>query len=299
MIAKIEFAKERSMQIFTYTNHNNSRSIRKLGSFLFAVLFLLIPFRSADISAIASDLAKWPMEPGSQIQTSGKLRADLSNAKDGYFMAALTGPSNHKMKMRVQKGDTTLTYDLNQKGDYEVFPLQLGSGHYDILLYENVSGKKYSQAGYLGLDVTLTREDAAFYYPNQYVDYDIVSKAVAKADELCEGKSSLEIYEILCDFMKTSFVYDYVKAATVKAGQLPDIDGSYDKKMGVCQDLSAIFCCMLRTQGIPARLIIGYADKQYHAWTVTEINGKEYFFDPTAALNAISSVKDYSVERYY
>ena len=291
--------KESFMRNIKKANHNKRRCVRMVGFFLMAIFILLNSAWSSDTSAIASDLAKWPSDPGSQVQTSGKLRADLSNARDGYFLAALTGPSNHKMKMRVQKGDVTLTYDLNQKGDYEVFPLQLGSGHYDILLYENVSGKKYSQAGYLGLDVTLTREDAAFYYPNQYVDYDIVSKAVAKADELCAGKSSLEIYEILCDFMKTSFVYDYVKAATVKAGQLPDIDGSYDKKMGVCQDLSAIFCCMLRTQGIPARLIIGYADKQYHAWTVTEINGKEYFFDPTAALNAISSVKDYSVERYY
>ena len=27
------------------------------------------------------------------------------------------------------------------------------------------------------------------------------------------------------------------------------------KRMGVCQDLSAIMCCMLRTQGVPARLI--------------------------------------------
>ena len=287
------------MRTFWNRNDNNNSSVRSFGSILFAVFIFLISAWSSDTSAIASDLAKWPLEPGSQLQYSGKLRADMTNAKDGYFLAALTSASNHKMKMRVQKGDVTLTYDLNQKGDFEVFPLQLGSGHYDILLYENISGKKYSQAGYLGLDVTLTREDAAFYYPNQYVDYDLVSKAVAKADELCAGKSSLEIYEILCDFMKTSFVYDYVKAATVKPGQLPDIDGSYDKKMGVCQDLSAIFCCMLRTQGLPARLVIGYADKQYHAWTVTEINGKEYFFDPTAALNAISSVKDYSVERYY
>ena len=29
----------------------------------------------------------------------------------------------------------------------------------------------------------------------------------------------------------------------------------------VCQDLAAIMCCMLRTQGLPARLVIGYADK--------------------------------------
>ena len=30
-----------------------------------------------------------------------------------------------------------------------------------------------------------------------------------------------------------------------------------------------------------------------------EIDGKDYFFDPTAAINAINKVKDYSVERFY
>lgn len=267
---------------------------------LFFIVFLLGSVFQGETAEAASDAAKWPAEPSGNVQSSGKLLADLSNAKEGYFLAAISSPSNHKMKMRVQKDDVTMTYDMNAKAEYEVFPLQLGSGHYDILLYENVSGKKYSQAGYLGLDVQLDREDIAFYYPNQYVDYTILSAAVAKAAELCDGKTDqLEIYEILCDYMKNSFVYDYVKAVTVQAGALPDIDGSYEKKMGVCQDLSAILCCMLRTQGIPARLIIGYADKQYHAWTTTEINGKEYFFDPTAALNAIATVKDYSVERYY
>ena len=69
--------------------------------------------------------------------------------------------------------------------------------------------------------------------------------------------------------------------------------------MGVCQDLSAIMVCMLRTQGIPARLMIGYADKQYHAWVVADVGGEEKFFDPTAALSAISKVKAYTLERYY
>ena len=155
------------MRTFWNRNDNNNSRIRLFGSILFAVFIFLISAWSSDTSAIASDLAKWPLEPGSQLQYSGKLRADMTNAKDGYFLAALTSASNHKMKMRVQKGDVTLTYDPNQKGDFEVVPLQLGSGHYDILLYENISGKKYSQAGYLGLDVTLTREDAAFYYPHQ------------------------------------------------------------------------------------------------------------------------------------
>lgn len=284
------------------TNENHSQWIRHGGAIVLLLFIILLasPALNSHSEVQAYGAAKWPAEPSGNLQTSGKLVADLSNAKEGYFLAAITAPTNHKMKMRVQKGDVTMTYDMNLKGEYDIFPLQLGSGHYDILLYENVSGKKYSQAGYLGLDVQLDREDAAFYYPNQYVDYTILSAAVAKAAELCDGMTDpLQIYETLCNYMKTSFLYDYVKAVTVQAGALPDIDGSFEKKMGVCQDLSAILACMLRTQGLPCRLIIGYADKQYHAWTTTEINGKEYFFDPTAALNAIATVKDYSVERYY
>ena len=64
-------------------------------------------------------------------------------------------------------------------------------------------------------------------------------------------------------------------------------------------EASALMVCMLRSQGIPARLMIGYADKNYHAWTVTSVANKEVFFDPTAALNAISKPVSYSVERYY
>ena len=263
------------------------------------IFMFLLSFIFCQIHVAKADDGLWPAAPVN-LQTSGKLVADLSTAHEGYFQAALTGPSKNKMKMRVQKGDVTLTYDMDLKGNYDIFPLQLGSGHYDILLYENVSGKKYSQAGYLSVDVKLDREDAAFYYPNQYVDYNILSAAVAKAAELCEGITDpVKIYETLRNYMVNTFMYDYIKAVTVQPGELPDIDGSYDKKMGVCQDLSAIFACMMRTQGLPTRLIIGYADKQYHAWTTTEINGKEYFFDPTAALNAIATIKNYSVERYY
>ena len=284
-----------------FINNKNNISISFLHGTLgifFIFIFLLSPV-FGQVHIAEADDGLWPAEPVN-LQTSGKLVADLSTAHEGYFQAALTGPSKNKMKMRVQKGDVTLTYDMDLKGNYDIFPLQLGSGHYDISLYENVSGKKYSQAGYLSVNVTLDREDAAFYYPNQYVDYNILSEAVAKAAELCNGITDpVKIYETLRDYMVNSFMYDYIKAVTVQPGELPDIDGSYDKKMGVCQDLSAIFACMMRTQGLPTRLIIGYADKQYHAWTTTEINGKEYFFDPTAALNAIATIKNYSVERYY
>ena len=243
--------------------------------------------------------AKWPEGSRGGKKTDGKMTLDLTNVSEGYFMAAVSKKTSHRMKLRVTKDGQTLTYDLNGDGEFEVFPLQLGSGKYDISLYENVSGKKYSSAGKISVKVTLTREDGCFLYPNQYVNYNELTKAVAAANELCAGKSEREIYTLVRKYMMENYGYDFIKSVTVPAGELPDIDSCYDKKMGVCQDLSALMVCMLRSQGIPARLMIGYADKNYHAWTVTSIESKEVLFDPTAALNAISKPISYSVERYY
>ncbi len=262
-----------------------------------ALGIMLIPvLRSAARSD--SGTAIWPELKGATI-SNGSLMVDATGANDGYFFAAVGWKTNHRLKMRVIKSGTTLTYDLNSDAEYELFPLQLGDGYYEIVLYENVSGKKYAQKGSVGLNVKQNRDEAAFLVPNQYLNYSAASEAVGMADSLCAGMSEKEAYEAVCKFMKTSFVYDFIKAINIKPGMLPDIDGSYAKKMGVCQDLAAITVAMLRTQGIPSRLIIGYADKQYHAWTVATVNGKEQFFDPTAAISAISPVKDYSVERYY
>ena len=243
--------------------------------------------------------AKWPQGSSSGQKTNGKLKLDVTNISEGYFMASVTEKTTHRMKMRVVKDGETLTYDLNGDCKFEVFPLQLGSGKYEVSLYENVSGKKYSSAGKVTLNVTLTREDGCFLYPNQYVNYEEATKAVQVANKLCAGKTEKETYTLIRKYITENYAYDFIRSVTVAAGELPDIDYCYEKKMGVCQDLSALMVCMLRSQGIPAKLMIGYADKNYHAWTVTIIDAKEVFFDPTAALNAISKPVSYSVERYY
>ncbi len=247
--------------------------------------------------AFAGDAAKWP-EEGDVIKKDAKLRLDVSNTSEGYFMAKVSKETSKRLKLRVVTGNTTLDYDLPGTGEYIVVPLQMGSGKYKVSLYENVKGKKYASAGSITIKANLTREDGAFLYPNQYVDYDITTKAVAKADDLCTGKGEKDSLYAVCSYLK-SFGYDYVKAINIKPGMLPDIEGSWDKQMGVCQDLSAIMCCMLRTQGIPCRLVIGYADKNYHAWTMVTIDGENVFYDPTAALNAMAKVKKYSIERFY
>ena len=96
------------------------------------------------------------------------------------------------------------------------------------------------------------------------------------------------------------FSYDFIKSVTVKSGQLPDIEYCWEKKMGICQDLSAMTCAMLRSQGVPARLIIGtLGSGTPHAWVLAVVDGEDTFFDPTAELNATNKTDTYTTERWY
>lgn len=244
--------------------------------------------------------AHWPSADGKSKKSAGGLVVDASHADEGYIM--VKGPKTSKrLKFRVKFGDQTLDYDLNGKGEYEVIPLQLGSGNYSCTLYKNVSGKKYAQEGRVSVKADMADPNTAFLYPNQYVNYDENSVAVKKSAELCAGLTTQqECFDAIKEFMKTGFVYDYVKMVTVKPGMMPDIEGTFEKRMGICQDLAAVGACMLRVQGIPARFMIGNLENgMYHAWVVAIVDGKEILFDPTAELNAVAKDQEYTIERFY
>ena len=267
--------------------------------FLWCALALAVLLAAATTALASSADAVWPESSGTNVQSGGKLVVDASHMDQGYVMCRVASPSKHGLKMRVVYGDTQLMYSLNQEAEYEVIPLQLGSGRYEFALYENVKGSKYSAEGKVSLSVQLSDEDAAYLVTNQYVDYDLYTAAVQKSDELCQGMSAAQDrFNIITRFMTSEFAYDFVRAKTISPGQLPEIDYCYENRMGICQDLSAVMVCMLRVQGVPCKLVIGYADKYYHAWTSTVIDGQEVFFDPTAAINALSA-KKYTVERIY
>ena len=239
-------------------------------------------------------------ERGKKTKSKDDLTIDCSHMDQGYVMVK-SAKSKKKLKLRVKKGETTLTYDLNTEGDYEVFPLQYGNGKYAFTLYKNVSGKKYAEAGKITLTAEMPDPLTALLYPNQYINYTAESACVKEAMAICAGMTEQSrIFKTVCDYMKTHFVYDYIKSVSVKPGTLPDLEESWEKRMGICQDLSAIMVAMLRSQGVPARMEIGTLNTStYHAWVVAIVDGKEEFFDPTAALNAVNREDTYTLERYY
>lgn len=265
---------------------------------------LWLPF--AALSAIlcamccsGTDWPVWPTAPQTTVVDEGALCVDASNTADGYFAASSLMPSENRLKMRVEKDGMTLTYDLDGSGEQQIFPLQLGDGEYQVTLYENVGGKKYAQAGHVSLSVQLADPLAPYLYTNQYVSYTPEDPVMAEAGQLAASQSGEALYTSIHDYLIGGYLYDYIKALTVGTGELPDIAACYETKAGICQDLSALTVCLLRSGGIPAKLVIGYADDSYHAWVLAYPDGKETFFDPTAELDAIASPKDYDVERWY
>ena len=242
--------------------------------------------------------AVWPENSGTAVEDNGKLTLDYSHADQGYAMAGASTPTAHRMKVRVKSPSGQLDYDLTDDGVYTTIPLQLGNGSYDFSLYENVSGTKYSSAGKVTIYVALEDPNLAFLAPNQYVNYVPESLTVQKSDEIAGDASPREVYDAVTKFIADEFSYDFVRAQTIPAGALPEVDPCFEKRAGICQDLAAVMVCMLRVQGVPARLMIGYADQYYHAWTVAVVDGEEIFFDPTAAIGAMRA-KKYQVERYY
>lgn len=243
--------------------------------------------------------ALWPEASGQNTKKNGSLTVDFSHADDGYIMVRAEA-SKKKLKMRITRGDTVFTYDLNGSGEYEVFPLQLGSGSYKCSLYKNVKGKKYTTEGSVSFKASMADPNSAYLYPNQYVNYTPDCPAIALSEQICQGLTSdLDKAKAIRDYMKANFLYDYVKATTVPAGSMPDINGCLETRMGICQDLTALAACMLRVQGIPTKMVIGYADRSYHAWNSVLIDGEYRLLDMTAELKGISSDVTYTEERCY
>lgn len=215
-------------------------------------------------AALATNLRA--VASGTLVKQNSKAVIDYSNTKDGYVMVKYSASTTKRLKAQVKGPTTTYTYNLTA-GKWETFPLSDGNGSYQIVVYENISGTKYSSVLSLTTAVTLTDEFAPFLRPNQYVDYSAAPKTVAKAAELVKGiNDPLKKVEAVYNFVVKNLTYDRQKAATVQSGYLPVLDTVLATKTGICFDYAALMAGMLRSQGIPCKLVVGYAGTVYHAW---------------------------------
>jgi hypothetical protein len=281
-----------------------------LGAVLLGALIILAALASPALAAVAN-IEKPSALPqkaapltGVSVQSNAKAAVDASNLKEGYIMVKYTGGRSVKIKVQITKqGGGTYTYNLNNTGAVETFPLSEGNGKYTIAVFENISGNSYAQAYSCTLDMVLRNDFLPFLYPNQYVNFKTDSPVAIKAAELTKGYTKeMDKLTNIYYFVVKNFTYDTELAATVTPGYLPDVNKVLERKKGICFDYAALMSSMLRLQNIPCQLVVGYAGTVYHAWInvyITDIgwidqviyfDGKNWsLMDPTFVSSARSS----------
>lgn len=238
-----------------------------------------------------------PEASGEETLGGDPLLMDISNRNQGYCMALLNEEGKKAAIQIIGPDGVTYKYFLEEAGVYAVFPLTAGDGDYLILAYENVGGDQYASLFSQSITVELDNEFLPFLYPNQYVDFDETSEAVALAAQLsADAETDLDALTGIYEYLISHLTYDNEKAENVQSNYLPDVDSTLKTGTGICFDYASLMAAMLRSLGIPTKLEIGYSASIRHAWVdvyiesvgwvehAVEFNGDEWkLMDPTFA----------------
>ena len=262
-----------------------------------------------------------PVASGEKVKETAKGIIDYSNTIDGYVMVKYLNKTDKQLKAQVKGPNTTYTYNVTPQ-KWETFPLSDGNGQYQINLLENSSGNKYAMVASVSFKVEMKDEFAPFLRSNQYVNYADAPETVKKAASLTKKvKNPLKKVEKIYNYVVKNFTYDKQKAKKIQSGYVPDLDKVLANKKGICFDYASVMAGMLRSQGVPCKLVVGYAGDAYHAWISVYVEGEGwiegvvYFngtswerMDPTfasssnqskAIMKYIGNGKNYSAKYFY
>lgn len=219
------------------------------------------PYLRAPMKVVSYD-----MDAFMSLENSGIF---VENVSDGYVCAYATGEK--RIKFQVEAQGQRYNYDLNSSGKVEVFPLQMGNGTYSFTLFENVENARYVQLLNTTTDVELSDEFEPFLHSNQIVNFNDSDSLVKLTDEITGSASTEEeVVELIYKYIIGNIGYDIELAATVQSGYIPNLDSLLQSKKGICFDYAALCAAMLRSQGIPAKVVTGYVSSAeiYHAWNM-------------------------------
>ncbi len=232
---------------------------------------------------------------------------DASHTADGYVMIRYAGPADAS-RIQMSAPDGTLYSYYLEPGDYETFPLSGGSGSYRLEVYEHAYDSKYALAFSQDVEVSLADEFEPFLYPNQYCRYTADSEAVTLGIELSDASASdLDYVGQVYEYVISHISYDEELAQNIPTDYIPDIDATLQSGKGICFDYASLMTALLRSQGIPTKLEVGYSGQAYHAWIsvylaetgwvdgIISFDGTDWtLMDPTlAASNDRDAVKKY------
>ncbi|MCX7921124.1 MAG: transglutaminase-like domain-containing protein [Clostridia bacterium] len=218
--------------------------------------------------------------------TSSAASIDTRSTSLGLIKVKYTSSADKRVKLTIEKGKNKYVYNLKNGSSFDSFPLQMGSGEYKISILENIEGSKYSVVSTKTIKVELKNDRDVFLNSIQTVNWANSTNVTNKARELTIGaQNEEEKVRRIYNYIVSSIKYDFDKLDKVPSDYTPDTESTLESKKGICYDYSALFAGMLRSIGIPSKLVKGYTTnaKGYHAWNEVYIKslGKWIVVDTT------------------
>ncbi|MDR1541355.1 MAG: transglutaminase-like domain-containing protein [Clostridiales bacterium] len=218
------------------------------------------------------------------LQTSAYAAAtiDTSEVAKGLVKVQYSGELNKAVKVLVEANGDKNVYSVRDNEPNYV-PLQMGTGLYKISMLQNVTGNKYKPLFSQEVKVDKIDQNAMFSSPSLLISFNSAMKSIVAYHSMTSGEKKSEAVNMIYKDLVLSYSYDFDKVKNLPTDYVPVIDEMYIQKKGICYDYSALLAGVLRSQGIPTKLIMGYAPnvKEYHAWNEILVDGKWIVVDTT------------------
>jgi chemotaxis protein histidine kinase CheA len=202
---------------------------------------------------------------------------DTSGIKSGYVGVKYKKPDNKRYKVLIEKDGKRYAYDLTANGSLEKFPLQMGDGKYIIRVMEHVEGTQYRTISSKTIEVKTSGKYDAYLASVKMIRWNNSMSAIKTAKQLAGNSSSdMDKVKKIYNYVVSKIRYDADKLGKLPSNYVPDIEKTFKTRKGICYDFSSLFAGMLRSVGIPAKLVKGYASgvEGYHAWNEVYIESK-------------------------
>ncbi|WP_019913673.1 transglutaminase-like domain-containing protein [Paenibacillus sp. HW567] len=229
----------------------------------------------------------------------------------GVISVSYAVPKDKRVKLMITKDSNSYTYNLYASKQTETFPLQQGNGSYKVSVLENTTGNKYKVISSETVDLSLSNANAVYLGSVQNVKWSSSDTTVLKAKQLTQGLTTDEAkVKAIYNYIVSNVKYDYTLASNVSTDYIPNNDNTLLTKKGICYDYASLFATMLRSEGIPTKLVMGNSSyvSTYHAWNEVLLNGKWVIIDTTVdaglAKNSqtaglIKDASKYSAAKFY
>lgn len=227
---------------------------------------------------------------------------DISTAEKGYIVLK---PLIDNTACIIRTNTSKYTY-LKLPQEKIVLPLGMYNESYEFSLAIPYGDTNLYTFVICNQDIKLNlyERNKIFLMPNYIVKFsnDANYKNIAiKLKSYNDIKTMINIK----NWVYENITYDKQKANKIKEegdasgfnDYIPNLEKVYIEKKGICFDKAALATALLRLDGIPAKLVVGYYKNEYHAWVMTELYNKSIIIDPTS--NFMGNSDDYKIDMIF